>query len=225
MAYIEKERDKNSKSNSKEKNEIIEQKIDENNGILETKIRIDKIEKFCHYFREENKQIEDVDKWNISDFFGINDLERIKQTPEYIIEKILIHLKNFINLNSYFFIMKKNEDWKNIIENMHQNKGSKKENEKKNQNEKKKEQKKIQKKNQKKNQKEEGNKNIINIKKKNKTDKDDEAEKKNKIKKEDKIKKKDKIKKEFSNSIDIKKSNQLLNKYNLNINVEKKIFI
>ena len=224
MAYIEKERDKNSKSNSKEKNEIIEQKIDENNGILETKIRIDKIEKFCHYFREENKQIEDVDKWNISDFFGINDLERIKQTPEYIIEKILIHLKNFINLNSYFFIMKKNEDWKNIIENMHQNNGSKKENEKKNQNEKKKEQKKIQKKNQKKNQKEEGNKNIINIKKKNKTDKDDEAEKKNKIKKEDKIKKKDKIKKEFSNSIDIKKPNKLLNKYNLNFNFEKRKF-
>ena len=110
MAYIEKENNINSKSNSKEKNEILE-KI----------IRIDESEKFCHYFREENKQIEDIDKWKISDFFGLNDLERIKQTPEYIIEKIVILLKNFINLNDYFFIMKQNEDWKNIIENMNKN--------------------------------------------------------------------------------------------------------
>ena len=146
MAYKEKESNNNSKSIIKEKNEILEQKIDENNEILEKKIRIDKIEKFCYDFREENKQIEDVDKWQISDFFGINDLERIKQTPEYINEKIVIHLKNFINLNGYYFIMKKNEDWKNIIENMHQNKDSKKENEKKIKMKKKKNKKKIKKK-------------------------------------------------------------------------------
>ena len=113
MEDIEKDTHKNSETNSKEKNEILEPKI-QNNEILKQKIKNNeilekKIDKFCHYFREQNKQIEDVDKWQISDFFGINDLERIKQTPEYIIEKIFIHFKNFINLNDYFFIMNKNE--------------------------------------------------------------------------------------------------------------------
>ena len=73
--------------------------------------------------------------------------------------------------------------------------------------------------------KEDDNKNVINIKKKNKADKEDEAEKKNKIKNYDTKQKKDKIKKEFSKSIDIKKPNKLINnKYNLNINFEQKKF-
>ena len=71
--------------------------------------KIDEI--FEQYIDENtNRKIEDLDKWNISDFFSINDIERIKQTPEYIAEKILNKFKNFINLNEYFYIMKMNKE-------------------------------------------------------------------------------------------------------------------
>ena len=80
---------------------------------------LEKIDEICEQYRKANvnKQIAEVDKWDISDFFGVNDLERIKQTPEYIIEKILIKFKDFINLNGYFFIMKPRDNLKNFIEN------------------------------------------------------------------------------------------------------------
>ena len=71
--------------------------------------KIDEI--FEQYIDENtNRKIEDLDKWNISDFFSINDIERIKQTPEYIAEKILNKFKNFINLNEYFYIMNMNKE-------------------------------------------------------------------------------------------------------------------
>ena len=191
MTDIEKNSNKNSIKTDKEKNEIFEQNI----GNDETSI-----------VEYENKQIEDVDEWKISDIFDINYLERIKQTPEYIIGKNVSNFINFINLKGYFFIMKPNENWKNLIKNMKNNKDSEKEKENKKQSA-------IKKTNEIDNkEKEKVYKNDIYIKQKDKEGKNYESEKK------------DKIKKEFSNSIDIKKSNQLLNKYNLNINVEKKNF-
>ena len=71
-----------------------------------------KIDEIFEQYIDENRseKIEDLDKWNISDFFSINDIERIKQTPEYIAEKILNKFKNFINLNEYFYIMKMNKE-------------------------------------------------------------------------------------------------------------------
>ena len=62
MTDIEKDSNKNSIKVDKEKNEILEQKI----GSDEISI-----------IEYENKQIEDVDEWKISDIFDINDLERI----------------------------------------------------------------------------------------------------------------------------------------------------
>ena len=78
-----------------------------------------KIDEICEQYRNKtaNKEIAEVDKWNISDFFGINDLERIKQTPEYIVEKILYKFKKFIDFNEYFFIMKPKEISEEDIEN------------------------------------------------------------------------------------------------------------
>ncbi len=111
MTDNEKDSNKNSINADKEKDEILEQKI----GKDETS--------FIEY---ENKQIEDVDEWKISDIFDINDLERIKQTPEYIVGKIVSHFINFINLKGYFFIMKPNENWKNLIKNNKKNKDSEK---------------------------------------------------------------------------------------------------
>ena len=89
----------------KEANKYFEEDDKGNSTILE------KIDEICEQYRNENtnKKIADLDEWNISDFFGINDLERIKQTPEYIVEKILIKFKNFINFNEYFFIIKPKE--------------------------------------------------------------------------------------------------------------------
>ena len=71
-----------------------------------------KIDEIFEQYTDENtnKKIEDLDEWNISDFFSISDIERIKQTPEYIAEKILNKFKNFINLNEYFYIMKMNKE-------------------------------------------------------------------------------------------------------------------
>jgi len=184
MSDIEKDSNKSSIKTDKEKNEIFEQNI----GNDETSI-----------VEYENKQIEDVDEWKISDIFDINDLERIKQTPEYIVGKNVSNFINFINLKGYFFIMKPNENWKNLIKNMKNNKDSEKEKEKEKENENEK-QSAIRKTNEIDNkEKEKVYKNDINIKQKDKEGKNYESEKK------------DKIKKEFSNSFDIKKSNQLLN--------------
>ena len=120
-----------------------------------------------------------------------------------MVGKIVSHFINFINLKGYFFIMKPNENRKNLIKNKEKNKDSEKGKENGKQNEIKKT-KEI-------NYKKIGKvyKNDIYIKNKDKEGKNYESEKKNKTKKK------------FSNSSDINKSNQLLNKYNLNINVEK----
>ena len=119
MSDKEKDSNKNSIKTDKEKNEILEQNI----GNDEISI-----------IEYENKQIEDGDEWKICDIFDINDLERIKKTPEYIVGKIVSHFINFINLKGYFFIMKPNENWKNLIKNKKKNKESEKgkENEKQN---------------------------------------------------------------------------------------------
>ena len=71
-----------------------------------------KIDEIFEQYIDENRseKIEDLDKWNISDFFSISDIDKIKQTPEYITEKILNKFKNFINFNEYFYIMKKNKE-------------------------------------------------------------------------------------------------------------------
>ena len=73
---------------------------------------LNKIDEIFEQYIDENtnKKIEDLDEWNISDFFSISDIERIKQTPEYIAEKIFNKFKNFINFNEYFYIMKKNKE-------------------------------------------------------------------------------------------------------------------
>ena len=89
---------------------------EENKGSYDIFKKIDEI--FEQYRNKTaNKEIAEVDKWNISDFFGINDLERIKQTPEYIVEKILYKFKKFIDFNEYFFIMKPKEISEEDIEN------------------------------------------------------------------------------------------------------------
>ena len=109
----------------KEANKYLEEEDKGNSATLE------KIDEICEQYRNENenknKKIADLDEWNISDFFGINDLERIKQTPEYIIEKILIKFKNFINFNEYFFIMKSKEISEENKNNKKEQKGEKKE--------------------------------------------------------------------------------------------------
>lgn len=109
----------------KEANKYLEEEDKGNSAILE------KIDEICEQYRNENenknKKIADLDEWNISDFFGINDLERIKQTPEYIIEKILIKFKNFINFNEYFFIMKPKEISEENKNKKKEKKGEKKE--------------------------------------------------------------------------------------------------
>ena len=109
----------------KEANKYLEEEDKGNSATLE------KIDEICEQYRNENenknKKIADLDEWNISDFFGINDLERIKQTPEYIIEKILIKFKNFINFNEYFFIMKPKEISEENKNNKKEQKGEKKE--------------------------------------------------------------------------------------------------
>jgi len=205
MTDIEKDSNINSIKEDTKENEVLEQKIEE----------------ICKYFRNEGSTtIKEVDEWKISDFFDINDLERIKQTPEYIIEKIIFHFKNFISLKDYFFIMKPNQNLQSTFYNKKINKDSEKEKEKVNKKEK-----------EIKNKKEIVYKNDINRKKKIKEEKNYEAKKNDiiekkltKKKEEIKNKKTDKIIKEFSNSIDIKKSNQLLHNYNLDINIEKKKF-
>ena len=109
----------------KEANKYLEEEDKGNSATLE------KIDEICEQYRNENenknKKIADLDEWNISDFFGINDLERIKQTPEYIIEKILIKFKNFINFNEYFFIMKPKEISEENKNKKKEKKGEKKE--------------------------------------------------------------------------------------------------
>ena len=109
----------------KEANKYLEEEDKGNSATLE------KIDEICEQYRNENenknKKIADLDEWNISDFFGINDLERIKQTPEYYIEKILIKFKNFINFNEYFFIMKSKEISEENKNNKKEQKGEKKE--------------------------------------------------------------------------------------------------
>ena len=86
---------------------------------------LEKIDEICEQYRNENeninKEIAPLDKWSISDFFGLNDLEKIKRTPEYIVEKVLIKFKNFLNFNEYFFIMKQKESEENTDDNEKEN--------------------------------------------------------------------------------------------------------
>ena len=163
---------------------------------------LEKIDEICEQYRKANvnKQIAEVDKWDISDFFGVNDLERIKQTPEYIIEKILIKFKDFINLNGYFFIMKPRDNLKNFIENKVSRQKKKNEKEEKEkeldeenkeepeeENEKKSEKKREKKSGEKKNNGKEKTEKNINVK--NKKEKNKKIEKKNEGKKEEDKKK------------------------------------
>ena len=136
---------------------------------------LEKKDKICEKNRKANvnKKIEEVDNWNISDFFGINDLERIKQTPEYIVEKILIKFKDFINLNGYFFIMKPRDNLNNLIENKVSGKKEKNEKEEKDEKEK---------------ESEEENKNEENEKKSEKKREKKSGEKKNNGKEKTEIK-------------------------------------
>ena len=186
---------------------------------------LEKIDEICDQYRKANvnKKIEEVDEWNISDFFDVNDLERIKQTPEYIVEKILIKFKDFINLNGYFFIMKPHDNLKNLIENKISGKKKKNEKEEKElekenkneENEKKSEKKRGKKSIEKKNNEKEKNKKIKK-KKENKKEEDKTKEKNNNEKKGEKNKElleQKKYKEEMKNESE--------KKYNIKNNKEK----
>jgi len=81
----------------KDNNKIYIEIDEENNKKLDKEIN-----DFFDDFKSTNKIVEDPDRWSLSDFYDINELERIKQTPEYIIEKIVNLFKNFINLKENF---------------------------------------------------------------------------------------------------------------------------
>ena len=65
------------------------------------------INQFFNTLKDKNGDIKEPKDWDNLDIFDINELERIKNTPEYIIEKIKIHIKDFLTLNEYFYNLRK----------------------------------------------------------------------------------------------------------------------
>ena len=65
------------------------------------------INQFFNTLKDKNGDIKEPKDWDNLDIFDINDLEKIKNTPEYIIEKIKIHIKDFLTLKDYFYNLRK----------------------------------------------------------------------------------------------------------------------
>ena len=65
------------------------------------------INQFFNTLKDKNGDIKEPKDWDNLDIFDINELERIKNSPEYIIEKIKIHIKDFLTLNEYFYNLRK----------------------------------------------------------------------------------------------------------------------
>ena len=68
------------------------------------------INRFFNTLKDKNSAIKEPKDWDNLDIFDINELERIKNTPEYIIEKIKIHIKDFLTLKDYFYNLKKSQN-------------------------------------------------------------------------------------------------------------------
>ena len=83
-----------------------------------------------NFASEEKNKLSNQTEFELSDFFGINELQKIKEDPEYIIEKIRIVLKNFVSLDEYVYILSQKQKWEILVSKDKLNKGkSKKEDE------------------------------------------------------------------------------------------------
>jgi hypothetical protein len=83
-----------------------------------------------NFASEEKKKLSNQTEFEISDFFGINELQKIKEDPEYIIEKIRIILKNFVTLDEYVYKLSQNQKWEILVSKDKSSKGKNKKEEK-----------------------------------------------------------------------------------------------
>ena len=83
-----------------------------------------------NFASEEKNKLSNQTEFEISDFFGTNELQKIKEDPEYIIEKIRIILKNFVSLDEYVYKLSQNQKWEILVSKDKINKGKSKKEEK-----------------------------------------------------------------------------------------------
>ena len=83
-----------------------------------------------NFASEEKKKLSNQTEFEISDFFGINELQKIKEDPEYIIEKIRIILKNFVTLDEYVYKLSQKQKWEILVSKDKSNKEKNKKEEK-----------------------------------------------------------------------------------------------
>ena len=79
-----------------------------------------------NFASEEKNKLSNQTEFELSDFFGINELQKIKEDPEYIIEKIRIILKNFVSLDEYVYILSQKQKWEILVSKDKLNKGKSK---------------------------------------------------------------------------------------------------
>ena len=83
-----------------------------------------------NFASDEKNKLSNQTEFEISDFFGTNELQKIKEDPEYIIEKIRIILKNFVSLDEYVYKLSQNQKWEILVSKDKINKGKSKKEEK-----------------------------------------------------------------------------------------------
>ena len=89
-----------------------------------------KFDNLYENFSSEEKKLSNQTEFEISDFFGTNELQKIKEDPEYIIEKIRIILKNFVTLDEYVYKLIQKQKWEILVSKDKSNKGKNKKEEK-----------------------------------------------------------------------------------------------
>ena len=83
-----------------------------------------------NFASDEKNKLSNQTEFEISDFFDTNELQKIKEDPEYIIEKIRIILKNFVSLDEYVYKLSQNQKWEILVSKDKINKGKSKKEEK-----------------------------------------------------------------------------------------------